>query len=55
MTLKPCPFCGGEPHKAEADGGGYIHCLSCNASTAIHYDRQENLESAWNQRVPQPK
>lgn len=49
--LKPCPFCGGEARKDEADDGGkFIECSTCSACTALHYDRAENLESAWNSR-----
>ena len=57
--LKLCPFCGGEAERvdrdaidgsAEADGGSYIHCVRCDAATAIHYDRKENLVSSWNDR-----
>jgi Lar family restriction alleviation protein len=68
MTLKPCPFCGGEaerlnngPTKEQMahalswggdadDGGSFIHCKRCDASTALHFDRRENLESSWNDR-----
>jgi len=50
--LLPCPFCGGKPKKQETDDGGkYICCDYCNASTALHYDRAANLIDAWNVRV----
>lgn len=49
--LKPCPFCGGEAREEEAgDGGKFIECSTCSACTALHYDRAENLVSAWNRR-----
>ena len=49
--LKPCPFCGGEAREEEADDGGkFIECSTCSACTALHYDRAENLVSAWNRR-----
>lgn len=32
------------------DGGSFIECQSCHASTALHYDRCENLVSDWNRR-----
>lgn len=35
------------------DGGSFIECTKCHASTAIHYDRAENLYSSWNDRAPQ--
>lgn len=37
------------------DGGSFIHCTKCDASTALHFDRKENLVSSWNDRyVEQP-
>lgn len=33
------------------DGGSFIHCTRCDASTALHFDRRENLVSSWNQRA----
>lgn len=32
-------------------GGSCIECASCGASTALHFDRKENLYSSWNERV----
>ena len=58
-NLKPCPFCGGEAERidipAEHDdienaGASCIQCSRCVASTALHFDRKENLESSWNDR-----
>jgi len=58
--MKPCPFCGGEaeridiPTDDEMDenaGGSCIQCNRCAASTALHFDRKENLISSWNDRV----
>ena len=31
VRLKPCPFCGGEAHTAEADGKWYAGCNDCFA------------------------
>lgn len=33
------------------DGGSFIHCTRCDASSAIHFDRKENLYSSWNDRI----
>jgi hypothetical protein len=33
------------------DGGSYISCARCSATTALHYDRKENLYSSWNDRA----
>lgn len=57
--LKPCPFCGGPAHRVDnrvavgerTDGGSFIECTQCHASTAVHYDRKENLLSAWQRRT----
>lgn len=34
------------------DGGSFIECMKCQASTALHYGRCENLLDAWNRRAP---
>ncbi|MDE2097066.1 MAG: Lar family restriction alleviation protein [Patescibacteria group bacterium] len=60
--LLPCPFCGGravrEDVPGEADdeiaGASYICCARCNASTALYFDRKENLVSSWNDRWKGP-
>ena len=60
VELKPCPFCGGMaqrtdvPTDDESDpnaGGSFIECRECAASTALHFDRKENLIDSWNQRA----
>ena len=62
-NLKQCPFCGGEAERidipAEHDdienaGASCIQSSRCAASTALHFDRKENLESSWNDRKPAP-
>ena len=63
MQLKPCPFCGGEAFREDIDptsdnenaGASYICCKKCWATTALHFDRKENLEAAWNERTPTNK
>lgn len=57
--LLPCPFCGSPaqrcdvPADTEDDNAGasYIECSRCSACTALHFDRKENLERSWNDRV----
>jgi Lar family restriction alleviation protein len=56
--LLPCPFCGGEAKREDIEardgienaGASYITCVRCWASTALHFDRKENLVSSWNDR-----
>ena len=56
--LRRCPFCAGEAERYDADetsegneGGSAIQCKSCKATTALHFDRKENLLSSWNDRI----
>lgn len=59
--LHACPFCGGEARRVDFDsgsllddgnfGGSCIECTRCNATTAVHFDRKENLVSSWNERI----
>lgn len=58
--LLPCPFCGGSAFQdevggdPEADsnvGGKFIACRKCGATTALYFDRAENLVPAWNRRA----
>lgn len=49
--LLPCPFCQSPAERTDLDcGGSVIQCSRCMASSAIHYDRTENLLDSWNQR-----
>jgi Lar family restriction alleviation protein len=55
MKLSPCPFCGGEAERIELDdeanfGGTCIGCKKCGASSPVHFEFKENLESSWNER-----
>ena len=34
------------------DGGSFIECTKCGNSTGLHFDRRDNLDSAWNDREP---
>lgn len=55
--LKRCPFCGDAARRVDIEdegdnfGGSCIECTSCGASTALHFDRKENLYSSWNERA----
>ena len=59
--LLPCPFCGGKAeviHFEVTDneddpnaGGSCVSCKRCGASSAVHFDRKENLYSSWNDRA----
>lgn len=58
--LLPCPFCGGaaerldvpaEDNDDENAGGSCIQCSRCTASTALYFDRKENLAGSWNRRT----
>jgi hypothetical protein len=61
QKLNACPFCGGEARRVDFDdnelrddgnfGGSLIECTRCMATTAVHFDRKENLVSSWNERV----
>lgn len=61
-ALRECPFCGGEAHRVDFPatdditdsnaGGSLIECTRCQACTAVHFDRKENLYSSWNDRRP---
>ena len=58
IDLLPCPFCGGEAKREDIEaregvenaGASYIACDRCWASTALHFDRKENLDDSWNRR-----
>lgn len=59
VTLKPCPFCGGEAMRltlTENDGlgnagGDVICCIRCEASSHVEFGRKENLVDRWNTRA----
>lgn len=56
-SLSPCPFCGGPAERLDledAENGSVISCTRCGASSAVHFDRKENLVSSWNDRAERP-
>jgi len=63
MKLLPCPFCGGrarfnEIEEGENEGGRYIECCKCNASTALFFPSKMDvtpiLAEKWNKRTSKP-
>lgn len=48
MTLKPCPFCGGEAQMNDI-GLCEVFCIDCQASTHL-YQLPEQAAAAWNKR-----
>jgi len=53
-NLLACPFCGGKARFAEHEGGEWIECSECTASTVCMYpckeDVKELLAERWNAR-----
>ncbi len=58
--LKRCPFCGGksqyvEISERENEGGEYIECTKCLASTSVMFpikdDVHDILVEHWNNRI----
>lgn len=53
-TLKPCPFCNGEPSFGRGEDYVFIHCPDCLASHVMAADMQKWDEDmaaeAWNER-----
>lgn len=56
--LKPCPFCGGDAvlhsvtdeHELD-NGGSFIECLFCKASSAMVFGEKTTLVERWNKRA----
>lgn len=47
--LKPCPFCGGEPHLMHCGAGTYmVQCLSCKTTTDD--GSLDRISANWNRR-----
>lgn len=55
MKLKPCPFCGSEPH-ASTDGENYfIECGNLNCINVCVEDRRDKAIRLWNTRAEESK
>lgn len=56
ISLLGCPFCGGKARFADHEGGEWIECSECTASTVCMYpdktDVKELLAERWNVRHP---
>lgn len=65
--LKPCPFCAGtaeagcietEAHDHPDEGGRFISCINCGASTGLRFacgeDPMPLLLEQWNRRAAPP-
>lgn len=56
VSLRECPFCGGEAeiiHLDDGDnaGGSCVCCTSCQASGNVEFGRKENFVENWNRRA----
>jgi len=55
ISLLACPFCGGQARFAEHEGGEWIECAECTASTVCMYPNKEDvkelLAERWNIRL----
>jgi len=52
VILKPCPFCGGNPHMQENGiGDYYVWCTCCDArSSDVRCESVEHAAERWNRR-----
>lgn len=51
-TLKVCPHCLGDLEFRDDDGGGYLACVQCGASSAPHDDAARRVGAKAVQRHP---
>lgn len=56
MSLKPCPFCGGQAEIIEIEegdnaGGSCVSCTKCLASSNLEFLFKENFVNNWNRRA----
>ena len=52
VTLKPCPFCGGEASKRLFYGGRYgVYCDECSSRVGGLCDTEAEAIEAWNTRA----
>ena len=59
--LKPCPFCGSDPHYGNWCGGGGVWCTECGARMSRDHKRDDEKQElilggdiaadAWNKRT----
>jgi len=55
LGLKPCPFCGGEPHEDSVGFRHFIHCHTCGTDGPEVYAGNLIWDSPidkWNNRPP---
>jgi Lar family restriction alleviation protein len=51
ITLKPCPFCGGEANMTFIFRVGFkVECTVCGCKTAL-FNRNEDAINVWNRRA----
>lgn len=49
-TLKPCPFCGGQPDLANSDAFRYVHSCAGIRITTEWFSSLDEARKAWNRR-----
>lgn len=54
MKLKPCPFCGREPHASTDGENCFIECGNLNCVNTCIEDRRDKAIKLWNARTEGP-